>query len=1018
MKKLLQNCSLVLLTMSIFFFMGCETRDKNIKYEELTEEEKRLPENALAGTKVAEGLEACLFASEPTITNPTNIDIDHRGRVWVCEAFNYRPEITGNETKDGGDRIVILEDTNGDGVQDKHTVFYQGPELNAPLGIWVMGNKAIVSQSPYVWLFTDTDGDDKADSKEIIFQGISGEQHDHGMHAFVFGPDGKFYFNFGNEGGQLKNGQGEIVKDIHGKEISPENYKQGLVFRSNRNFSEIEVLGQNFRNNYEVAVDSYGTLWQSDNDDDGNKGVRINYVMEYGNYGYRDEMTDAGWRANRTNMETEIPLQHWHLNDPGVVPNLLQTGAGSPTGILFYEGDLLPEVFRDQMIHTDAGPNVVRAYPVTKDGAGYKAKIVNIMEGDKDQWFRPSDVCVAPDGSIFVADWYDPGVGGHQAGDLNRGRIFRIAPENSSYSVPDYDLKSVEGALEALQNPNLSWRYQAWEALYEMGASAEEGLNDLFVNAENPRMRARAFWVLANLEGKGEQYVAKAISDTNPDIQITALRAARQLKMDYIPHLKKLVESNDPQVRRESALALRNHQSPEAPALWAKLALQHDGTDRWYLEALGIGAEGQWDSFYTAWLDLKEGDDMDKASKDIVWRARTGKSVPALAALASETTDSLQNRLRYFRAFDFNPDTEAKSSALITMLDKEEKEQKAINKLVITHLDPKYVQRSSVANKALAEVLDDVEGTQEFVELVQKFELKKENPRLLQLALAQYDNNTGRTAAGTLLRQDGGAMVKNVLASKDEKQVFDMIAALRGIGSNESLEILESIAFDQARSMNVRREAASAIGGSYAGEDRVLTLLKEENFPENLKASAVTGVSRAWRKTVRAEASSYLDNAGADNDLPPINQLIAMEGSVENGITVFKNNCAVCHQAGDMGMDFGPNLTEIGSKLSKEAQYIAILHPDAGISFGFEGQIIKTKDGSTYGGVISSRTETDVELKMPGGSVTNLKTSDITSIEPMENSMMPAGLEKAMSTEELTDLVSFLMNLKRKENAI
>ena len=99
-----------------------------------------------------------------------------------------------------------------------------------------------------------------------------------------------------------------------------------MVFRCDLDGSNFEVLGHNFRNNYEVAVDSFGTLWQSDNDDDGNRGVRINYVMEYGNYGYVDEMTGAGWQAKRTNMEKEIPLRHWHLNDPGVVPNLLQTG--------------------------------------------------------------------------------------------------------------------------------------------------------------------------------------------------------------------------------------------------------------------------------------------------------------------------------------------------------------------------------------------------------------------------------------------------------------------------------------------------------------------------------------------------------------------------------------------------------------------------------------------------------------------------------------------------------------------
>jgi hypothetical protein len=114
----------------------------------------------------------------------------------------------------------------------------------------------------------------------------------------------------------------------------------------------------------------YGTLWQSDNDDDGNKGTRINYVMEYGTSDFANEMTGASWSARRTNMEKEIPFRHWHLNDPGVVPNMLQTGAGSPSGITVYEGDMLPEVFRGQLIHAEPGNNVVRSYVVEDDGAG------------------------------------------------------------------------------------------------------------------------------------------------------------------------------------------------------------------------------------------------------------------------------------------------------------------------------------------------------------------------------------------------------------------------------------------------------------------------------------------------------------------------------------------------------------------------------------------------------------------------------------------------------------------------
>ena len=246
----------------------------------LSETQKRLPDNSLEGVKMADGLEVKTFATEPMLINPTDIDVDARGRVWVLEAYNYRPNITLNPTRKEGDRIVILEDKDGDGKADESKVFYQDASLNAPLGIAVLGNVVLVSQSPYVWKLTDTDGDDKADKKEILFQGIGGEQHDHGMHTFVFGPDGKLYFNFGNEGRQLKDAAGNVVKDQFGKEISPKNYQEGMVFRSNLDGSEVECLGQNFRNNYEVAVDSYGTMWQSDNDDDGNKGeVSIDLVI-------------------------------------------------------------------------------------------------------------------------------------------------------------------------------------------------------------------------------------------------------------------------------------------------------------------------------------------------------------------------------------------------------------------------------------------------------------------------------------------------------------------------------------------------------------------------------------------------------------------------------------------------------------------------------------------------------------------------------------------------------------------
>ena len=633
--------------------------------------ESREPEDATAGLDVAEGLESSLFASEPMVLNLSNLDIDHAGRVWACEIVNYRHfRNTENPVREEGDRILVLEDTDADGRADQSTVFYQGRDIDSPHGICVLGNRVIVSAGDSVFVLTDENGDLKADKKEIMFTGISGVQHDHGIHAFVFGPDGKLYFNFGNAGEQLKDAQGNVVIDKAGNPVTAQRqpYQQGMVFRCNLDGSEVETLGWNFRNPWELCIDSFGTIWQSDNDDDGNRGTRINYVMEYGNYGYLDERTGAGWRESRIGMHEEIPLRHWHLNDPGVVPNLLQTGAGSPTGILVYEGELLPAWLHNELIHCDAGPNVVRAYPVEEDGAGYTAESVDLVHGARDTWFRPADVCVAPDGSLIIADWYDPGVGGHRMGDLARGRLLRLTPQgHQGYSVPKVDVTTVGGALEAIQSPNQATRYLGWVALHAMGGEAEQALADFYQESDQPRLRARALWLLGMLPDQGETFIRRALHEDNPDLRIVGLRLARQQELDLLPIIKELVRDPSPQVRRELAIALRHQNGAEAAALWAELALQYDGQDRWYLEALGIGADGNWDEFYEAWRSAA-GDKWDTpAGHDIVWRSRASAAASDLAHLIASAASSGNLQERYFRALEFH-DQPQRNKALQQLL--------------------------------------------------------------------------------------------------------------------------------------------------------------------------------------------------------------------------------------------------------------------------------------------------------------------------------------------------------------
>jgi putative membrane-bound dehydrogenase-like protein len=624
------------------------------------------PEPALAALTAGAGLKAETFAAEPMLLSPSSIDVDHLGRVWVAEIVNYRSH---NGKRPSGDRILVLEDSDKDGKADKQTVFYEGTDIVSPHGVTVLGNRVIVAANGSVFAFTDDNGDLKSDRKEVLFTGIKGAQHDHSIHAFHFGPDGKYYFNFGNESGQLKDKDGKAIVDKTGNTVNSEGkpYRQGMIFRCDPDGSNVETLAWNFRNNWEVAVDSFGTLWQSDNDDDGNQSVRINYVMPYGNYGFKDELTGAAWSKGDAKSKDQIVSRHWHQTDPGVVPNLLNTGAGSPTGIVVYEGDLLPSVFHNQMIHCDAGPNIVRSYPVKKAGAGYTAETVKILEGTGDRWFRPSDVSVAPDGSLIIADWYDPGVGGHAMGDLDRGRIYRVTPEgHAGYQNPAFDLKTAEGAIAALSNANEEARYQGYTALKAMGEAAVPALEKLAAS-DKPHLQARALWLLAQVPGKAESTVAKALADKNEDLRITGLRIGLQHGMAPAKLTVGLAKDPSAAVRREAAISLRFDKSAEADAVWATLASQHDGKDRWAIEALGIGADLSWDGRLAAYLKAVPAPETNPGGRDVLWRSRAKDSAAHLAKIIKGDAVPEAEKDRFMRAFDYQPTAE-KDKALESLL--------------------------------------------------------------------------------------------------------------------------------------------------------------------------------------------------------------------------------------------------------------------------------------------------------------------------------------------------------------
>ena len=364
----------------------------------------------------------------------------------------------------------------------------QEPALIAPLGVSVIDNKVIVSQPPDMIVYTDVDRnlrfDPAVDKREVLLTGFQGINHDHSLHSVTVGPDGKWVWNSGNTGAMFTDRSGKTFRIFSAYRQGPVGpfkyphdpapyagkpsddghvYIGGFTARMNADGTNVEIIGHNYRNSYEQSVTSLGDVFQNDNDDP--PACRVSWVMEYANFGFSSNDGQRSWNADRRPGQT-VPVAEWRQDDPGMAPVGDVYGGGSPTGNVFYENGALGPSWEGTFLAADAGRNEIFSYKPARKDAGFALdRKIFVTTNVKQQYagsdfvmgsagvtravetmFRPSDVAVGPDGAIYISDWIDARVGGHQdLDDTLSGAIYRIAPKGFASRPPKFDAATIEG---------------------------------------------------------------------------------------------------------------------------------------------------------------------------------------------------------------------------------------------------------------------------------------------------------------------------------------------------------------------------------------------------------------------------------------------------------------------------------------------------------------------------------------------------------------------------------------------
>ncbi len=971
---------------------------------------QKSPSDELAALNAAPEMEVSLFASEPLITNPAAIDVDTEGRVWVAEIQWYR----GGAKTPPADKIKVLEDTDGDGAADKVTVFAEG--LFAPMSVCVAGDKVYVATSPDLWVFEDKDGDLKADGPpQKLLTGFGGYNHDHGAHSLVLGPDHKWWMSHGDGGFDVKGTDGSHIKFPH-----------GAVLRGELDGSGLETVAVNFRNPYEVCIDSFGEAYLSDNDNDGNESVRICWIMEGGNYGWFGRPPFDKQQLDRLVPPGTPFREHWHFRGymPGYVPATLVTGFGSPTGICIYESDAFGPKYKNAPLHTDCGPRECRVYQHHLQGYGMQATSEVFLSTSGDDYFRPDDICAAPDGRLYVSDWYDGGVGGHGYNNPDQGRVFLLKPKGKTLARHEKPgpYTHVVDAIEGLKSINLATQYLARERLLAEPDASVPALVAL-LDDEQPNYRARAMWVLDRVGGRARSHVVAQLKSPNAGQRALAVRILRRHGAEHGAAILDLAEDPADEVRREVLLAIRNLKGDAALEALARIAATYNGSDRYQLEAINI-AVGDRRRALLARLE-KQGP-LSEAQFPLLQVLAPERAAAALIAQLQDPQFDDDAARKILAAVGQLPSLEAGWGLLQTAGQtgrSAELRREAIG-VMLANMGPRGNWSAMAAQPrfadALVGLLDDGQLRGDALRAIAELRIRRLGEKVLTLAKDDSLPPTERQLAVSVLAHLQPPGAKDALRELlNDREPTVASAALDGLVDMQDATSLRQILGGEAFPLQARRAAVDRLIDSTPGAILLLRLIDEDRLPASLKQAVLAKAVAHPDANVRVLYEKFIPEDQRPRKLGSAisaNEILERSGDANRGRNIFFKSsaaqCNQCHAVHGFGSKLGPELTKIGKKYERQALLETILQPSKAIAPEFVPYLLETTSGQVYAGFLVDRNDKRVVLRDVKNQTIRVPANEVEALIPQQKSLMPELVLSEVTPQDAADLLAFLESLK------